>query len=1294
MPVPKPLRQQLIHCQIADQYRLGRQLDRLEKKPRNAATRQAYETLTRQIADSRAACQRRDAAIPVAIDYPAQLPVSAKAAEIAAMLHRHQVLIVAGDTGSGKTTQLPKICLEAGFGRRGIIGHTQPRRLAAISVSDRIAEELACPKGVAYQVRFDDRSAPETFIKLMTDGILLAEIQRDRFLNRYEVLIVDEAHERSLNIDFLLGFLKQLLSKRPELKLIVTSATIDVDKFSSHFDAAPVIAVSGRTYPVETRYQPLNRREASDGGEAQIDGIVEAVEGLRAESTGGDVLVFLSSEREIRETAQALRKRRWGDTEILPLYARLRHGEQVKIFAPHRGRRIVLATNVAETSITVPGIKYVIDSGLARISRYSLQSKVQRLPIEPISQASAKQRQGRCGRLQDGVCIRLYSEADFSARPPYTDPEIQRTNLASVILRMRFLKLGDVEAFPFLEPPSGKAINEGFKLLFELNALNSKRDLTQAGRHMASLPVDPRHGRMLVTANDQGCLRELLIVVSALSIQDPRELGSDTRQQALQKLAFLNHDDSDFMSLLNLWHEYEQRRQDLTQSQLRKYCRQHFLSFMRMREWREVHRQLLLACQQLGYRQNRKAGNYQAIHKSIVSGSLNQIACRFDGKVYQGNRNRKLSLLGSSVLSSSQPKWIVTGEQIETSQTFASMAARIEPAWVEEMAMHLVKREFFDPHWSVKRQEAMVYEKVQLYGLVIVEKSVLRYAPIDQAAARSLFIDDGLVAGSIKSQAQFLRHNQDFLKRLAKQEEKLRRPDLLFSERDITNFYEQRIPDAVASTRQLESWLCEQAGAGESLQMDEESLQAGSQADYQAMFPDQAAIQSNRLAIDYQFDPGSQRDGATIDVPLQVLPQLGQGDIDWAVPGLIREKCSAWLKGLPKSQRKQFIPIAAFVESALAQMSAGDGDLLGSFIAQIRILKRLDIPRDDFERVELAPHLRIKLRVLDEQGAELFLGESLSQAREELKARLSGPEQTASSTTKRHELEREGLTSWEFEELPRELAIGEQGRLVLTRYPCLIDEGESVGIRLLADANEADAKHQKGLLRLYMLHSVQQQNLIKKQFQRFAASQALLLPLDPKRFVVDCVRACYQAVFLGDATAPREREHFEASLRRGRAELIGMAERLESILGKVFKARHAVLIRLTELERYQDLDYLLTDIRGQLDHLLTEGFVVDTEFRWLKEFPRYLQAIDLRLAKAPHVGAKDRSHTEQLQSNWRRWSERAGKGNLGQQTDLALIRWMIEELRVSLFAQSLGTAVPVSAARIERRFDNLDSLGN
>ena len=1289
------LKQEIKLCQLVDQHGFRQTLLRLRKLETSSVnTRIQIQQFKKAIDSSKQSCDSRILAIPAVIKYQEGLPVSARAAEIVDLIINNQIIVIAGDTGSGKTTQIPKMCLQAGFGKTGLIGHTQPRRLAAVSVANRIAEELGTEpgKGVGYQVRFNEKVSSSTYLKLMTDGILLAEIQQDKFLNRYEVIIIDEAHERSLNIDFLLGFLHQLLQKRLDLKLIITSATIDVEKFSRHFLDAPIVSVSGRTFPVEVNYAPLIKDPSlvvEDDHLAQ--GVLGAVQQIishdrKEMKISGDILVFLSSEREIRQISVLLRKQHLTDTEILPLYSRLRYSEQNKIFRSHHGRRIVLSTNVAETSLTVPGINYVIDSGFARMSRYSLQSKVQRLPIEAVSQASANQRKGRCGRLANGICIRLYSEEDYNSRPEFTDPEIRRTNLASVILRMFHLRLGAPEDFPFLEPPEQKAINEGFKLLIELNALTPKRTLTVGGRLMARFPVDPKFACMLVEAGKQSCLAELLIIVSALSIQDPREFNADNRQKAQQKLSVFDHEKSDFLSFVNLWKFYEALRQSSSQGQLRRHCRSNYLSYMRMREWREVHRQLLLSCQQMGLRLNKEVADYSSVHLAIISGSLNQIANKVEGRSYLGNRNKQFSLFSSSVVSGSNAKWIVSGELVETTQTFASIAAQIEPEWVEQMALHLIKREYSEPHWSKKKQAVMAYQKVTLYGLTIIERSLVTYSHIDEGACRRIFIEEGLGQNEVNSHHAFIRHNMDFLADLNRQEEKIRKPNMFVNERDIFDFYDRQLPLEVYSTSRLNKWLdTKKKKQPNILNMSKEAL-TNSQAETEILqqYPDKAAFLNNELTIDYSFDPGSKRDGATVEIPLALLSQTTQADLDWAVPGIIEEKCIALIKSLPKALRKKFIPVNEFVKQAIVGMDAADGTLLDSLIAQIRNIKRLQVAKNEFGSAKIPDHLQVKIRVIDETGEERGFDNDIDRLRKSIGVDESMTFSASNQAKYQHALEQSGLKDWEIEDLPTQVEVGHS--LALIRYPALVDEGDTVAVALFAESDAANRAMAAGLSRLYMLRSVQQKNILKKKFRKLVDGNALKIPKQLLNLADQAVAASYLEAFDIPDVMPRCKKDFEGSLSNGKAKILEIADDIEKVLLKIIDTRQALIADIRLLKN-GTLNYAYDDISAQLDQLLPKEFLLKTSYDWLKELPRYLKASQLRIAKAPHFGVKDESNSLELNGLMNRWSKLESDPSLRDSRELALLRWMIEEYRVSLFAQSLGTKIPVSAKRIEAQFE-------
>lgn len=944
------LRSLINQCMIKDRFPLKRQLQRLKH-----SDDAELEKLQVRIERSVIRAETRKAAIPV-VEYDNSLPVVQRRDEIAKAIRDHQVVVIAGETGSGKTTQLPKICLEAGRGVYGIIGHTQPRRLAARSVSSRIAEELKVPVGeqVGYQVRFTDHSNENTLVKLITDGILLAEVQNDRFLNRYDTIIIDEAHERSLNIDFLLGYLKLFLPKRPDLKVIITSATIDVERFSKHFDNAPVIEVSGRTYPVDVHYRPMEDLEL-EGRDADLRlqqsvlaSLREIEDSERGNKSGrlGDVLVFLSGEREIRETAKFLRDAGLTHTEILPLYARLSTAEQNRIFHTHGGRRVILSTNVAETSLTVPGIRYVIDPGTARISRYSVRSKVQRLPVEAVSQASANQRKGRCGRVADGICYRLYSEEDFLSRPEFTDPEILRTSLAAVILQMLRLGLGDIAAFPFVDMPDSKAINDGFKLLQELGAVSDSRCMTRVGQQLSQLPVDPRMARMLIESDKNRALNELLIITSVLAMQDPRERPAEKQQAADQRHRKHYHDDSDFMSLVQLWDSYEVQRQELSQNQLRKYCKQQFLSFMRMREWRDLHRQLSLACKGIGLKTNDEPAGYGEVHKSLLSGLLSHMGNKDEEADYMGARNRRFYLFPASTLFKRKPKWVMTAQLVETSRLFARVNAKIEPEWIEPLAGHLVKRNYFEPHWEKKRAQVIAYEQVTLYGLIVVGRRGVNYGAIDPVVSREIFIREALVEGHYHSRGAFQKHNLALMGEVDELEAKSRRRDIMVDPEMLYAFYDEHLPENIHNGAGFEKWrMTAEKEQPQQLFLTKEYLMMHDADQVTGnKYPDRLRWEGLELPLSYHFEPGTIDDGVTLTLPVQALRLLPKHRLEWLVPGMLYDKCVALVRALPKAVRKNFVPVPDYVKSAMESMSICDEpltDILGHHLhrmAGVRIL--------------------------------------------------------------------------------------------------------------------------------------------------------------------------------------------------------------------------------------------------------------------------------------------------------------------------------------------------------------------
>lgn len=1290
-------------CLSADQFALRQALSRLSRRivegPADAGHQQGVAALQARMEKSMARVQARRDRIPL-IKYPPELPVSEKRRDIADALKQHQIVVVAGETGSGKTTQIPKICLELGYGVKGLIGHTQPRRLAARAVASRIADELGetLGQGVGYQVRFSDNTSEHTFIKLMTDGILLAEIQQDRYLNKYEVLIIDEAHERSLNIDFLLGYLKRLSRQRPDLKIIVTSATIDVEKFSSHFSDAPIISVSGRTYPVEILYQDPAELKGDDKDEdILMAGVMQALRRLEQlererRQPPGDALIFLSGEREIRDLAMALRKQELRQTEILPLYARLTQNEQQRIFAPHKGRRIILSTNVAETSLTVPGIRYVIDSGLVRISRYSVQSKVQRLPVEPVSQASANQRAGRCGRVASGICIRLYSESDFLGRPEYTDPEIQRTNLSSVILQMLLLKLGDISQFPFVEAPDRRAINDGFKLLDELGAIDRERRLTGTGRAMARMPVDPRLGRMLLEAAQRHSLYELLIIVSALSVQDPRETPADKRQAARERHKQFANAESDFLSWVVLWDEVEKQRQALTQGQFRKFCKDNFLSWMRLREWRETHRQLSLSCQSLGYkvpvRTEDQVPDYEAVHRAMLPGSLNQLGQKTQDGFYLGSRGRKFSLFPSSGLTKKMPRWIVSAELIETSRLFATMAARIEPEWAVDAAPHLLRRDHFEAHWEKNRGEVIAYEKVSLFGLTLIEKRAVSYGSIDPVLSRDIFIREGLVAQQLDTRLPFYQANAELMATIRRQEEKERRPDILVSDDQLAAFYDDRLPASINTVVALQNWYAQQQQQrADPLRMQREHVVArdiDQNSDY--AFPDSAAVHHNELSINYRFEPGSDEDGISIDVPAPLISSMTQLDLDWAVPGLVQERAVALMKSLPKAMRKQFVPVPDFVALALAREvknAPGDPDkrthtLVELLTERAWTLKRIRIAPELWEPSAIPLHLQPRIRVLDNKARVLATGQDLSSLKRQFS---SSP--VARNKTPVHALERAGLRDWDFGDLPATVEINEGIRLL--RYPALKDEGSSVAIVLCESEHRATQMSQRGLARLLMLRTTQQKNMILKQLGRVQKSLGLKLITQDTDWLENAVSATYRLSFQLNAQQIRTRAEFESLLTEGKAELVDQAGRLCRLLTETYDLLFDIRRGLSSVTAAQR--EAAADIDAQLAFLFPGDFPVAVPEDWLWEYPRYLKAIQLRLEKLPAQLARDLEMQAVISDLSRLYGQTRVQARVDEDRNLANFPWWLQELRVSLTAQSLGTKGPVSEKRLRKQLE-------
>ena len=1260
----------------------------------------------RLLAKSRAAVAVRCAGLPHP-KFPEELPVNERRAEIAALIEKHQVVIVCGETGSGKTTQIPKICLELGRGTTGLIGHTQPRRIAARSTAARIAQELESELGrvVGYKIRFTDRTSPQSYIKLMTDGILLAETQGDPWLGQYDTLILDEAHERSLNIDFLLGYLKQLLPKRPDLKLIITSATIDASRFSQHFNNAPVIEVSGRLYPVEIRYRPVQTEEAESDDERDLyDAIVDACDELHR--TGpGDVLVFLPGEREIRDAAEALRKHAFGrggvHPEILPLFARLSAEEQSRIFKPHNGRRIVLATNVAETSLTVPGIRYVVDSGLARVKRYSYRNKVEQLQVEKIAQASANQRSGRCGRVAAGVCIRLYDEQDFSVRPPYADPEILRSSLAGVILRMKSLRLGDVEEFPFIEAPPPKAISDGYQLLLELGAVTEERALTPVGQELAKMPLDPRVARMIVAARDEGCLKEMLVIAAALTVQDPRDRPQErqgTADAAHKKFA---DEKSEFLSWLKLWTWYEgELEHKKSNRKLVQACHENFLSALRMREWADIHSQLHGVAAEHEWKENQIPATYDAIHRALLSGLLGNIGCKSeDSGHYLGARGMKFLIHPGSSLNKKAGKWIAAAEITETSRLFARCVARIEPDWLEKVGAHLIKRSYFDPHWEKKAMQAVAFERSTLYGIVVNPKKRVNFGPMNPKEAREIFIRQGLVEGEIAEEFArrwtFFTHNHQLMLDIETLEHKSRRPDVLVDDELIFAFYDQIVPEGVTNGADFDKWRREAEHDHPTLlHLKREDLMRHEAAGVTTeAFPHQIKLGGVEFDLAYHFEPGSAKDGVTITVPLAQLNQIPAARCEWLVPGLLKEKVIQLVKTLPQKIRSKLVPVPEFAAEFVEATPPSDKALVPALIHYILQTRGLnargwEITPDAFRPDALPSHFSFNFLLVDEHGRQLGLSRSLS----ELRSEWGGQAKQEFSELHETPSEYSGMTDWTFGELPElmEVDVG-NGQMVLG-YPGLADDGDTVSLCVFDTLEEAQEAHAKGLLRLYMLQFRDQLKYFEKNLPGLTQMGMQFMPLgsldDLRRQLIDLAfaRACLVEPWPTDAASFKQR-CAEAKSRLGL-----LAQEICRLVGVVLTEWQAVQKKLPAFKVHAAA---IQDVEKQLARLIGKRFIVDTPFERLQHFPRYLKAIALRLDKLKANGASGASRDAQLMAEyaplWTNYERRAivlAKQGVNH-PPVEQFRWMLEELRVQLFAQELRTPAPVSTKRLQKMWEGM-----
>ena len=1248
------------------------------------------------------------------ITYPEELPVSGRRDEIARAIDANQVVIVCGETGSGKTTQLPKICLELGRGQLGLIGHTQPRRIAASTIARRIAQELATPPGevVGYKVRFTDRTQPGASIKLMTDGILLAETQADRELSAYDTIVIDEAHERSLNIDFLLGYLKQLLPRRPDLKLVITSATIDAERFAAHFGSAdapaPVINVSGRLYPVEVRYRPVRDEDDADD-RTLMDAVVDAVDEC-ARAGRGDVLVFLPGEREIREAAEALRKHHPPATEILPLFARLSVEEQERVFRPGTsGRRIVLATNVAETSLTVPGIRFVVDTGLARVKRYSYRNKVEQLRIEPISQAAANQRAGRCGRVAAGICIRLYDEAEFNQRPKFTDPEILRSSLAAVILRMKSLRLGEPGEFPFVEPPPGRAIADGYQLLAELNAVDDDNDLTPVGRELAKLPVDPRVGRMLLAAKERGCLHEVLIIAAALSVQDPRERPLAAQEAADQAHRRLADERSDFLTFLKLWHfVHEKIEHKKSNRKLTDELHAAFLSARRVREWRDVHSQLVTLVAELGWKPNApldlaQAPAFEAVHLALLAGLLGNVGTRvldadFREPPYSGARGIKFHIWPGSPLVKKAGRWLMAAELVETSRLFARTVAGIEPGWIEKVGAHLLKRSHSDPHWEKRAGQVVALERATLYGLTVYQQRRVHFGPIDPKAAREIFIRAALVEGELDTRAPFFAHNQRLVREIRELEHKTRRLDVLVDEELIYAFYDRLIPADVCTAAGFEKWRAQaEREQPKLLFLSRDELMRHEAAGVTTeLFPKSLEMRGVAMAVTYHFEPGSPRDGATLTVPLYALNQVDEARCDWLVPGMLKEKAHLLLKSLPQKLRRHCVPLPEYAAGFVERRGDRPWDtkpLTDALIDDLRQQRSLAVRPEDFKRETLPAHLSMNFKVVDEHGRQLAMGRSLPQLRAELGAEARKSFQAVAERDVKVAPElQERITDWDFGELPELLEIRRGGQ-TMVGFPALVDRGECCALEVFDDLEQAREKHREGLRRLFRLQLKEQVKFIDRSLAglQTTAMQAGTVPAlasvwqSFEALRGEVVDAALDRTALAEPW-PADRASFHARRDEARGKLALIAQEIARLLATIVQEAAAVQKKLGAARAFPAA---CADVEQQLQRLFPRGFVTATPPAQLAHYPRYLKAIALRLDKLKSEPSRDAQRQAEIAALatpfLRELAARKGRAD----PRLEEFRWLLEELRVSLFAQELRTPMPVSARRLQKVWDAL-----
>ncbi len=1255
------------------------------------------------------------------ITFPEELPVSGRRKEIADALRAHQVIIVSGETGSGKTTQLPKICLELGRGQKGLIGHTQPRRIAASSTAKRIAQELGTPLGehVGFKVRFTDTLSKGASVKLMTDGILLAETQTDPLLRQYDTIIIDEAHERSLNIDFLLGYLKQLMPKRPDLKVIITSATIDADRFARHFargdKPAPVIEVSGRLYPVEVRYRPVEPSDKGDGKPSAqkeqrdlMDAVVDAVDEL-ARIGPGDVLVFLPGEREIRDAAEALRKHHPPHVEILPLFARLSVQEQERVFKTSNARRIVLATNVAETSLTVPGIRYVVDTGLARVKRYSYRNKVEQLQIEPVAQSAANQRAGRCGRVAAGVCIRLYDEQDFLQRPKFSDPEILRSSLAAVILRMKSLRLTDVETFPFIEPPMGRAIADGYQLLQELGSVDDANQLTALGRQLAKLPLDPRVGRMILAARDNAALTEVLIIAAALSVQDPRDRPMEAQDAADNAHKKFADERSEFLSYLKIWKWFEDAiEHKKSNKQLMESCRANFLSQLRLREWRDVHSQLLTLVREQGWRLNEAPATYEQLHTALLTGLLGNVGYKVDDEQhYLGARGIRFYIWPGSYLAKKAGRWVMGAELVDTTRLYARCIAQIQPEWLERVGGHLLKKSYGDPRWEKRTAQVSAFERATLYGLVVYSQRRINYGLINPKEAREIFIRGALVAGEFDTRAPFLAHNQKLVREIENLEHKSRRLDVLVDEELIAAFYDKLIPQDIHTGIAFEKWLKDATAKNPKLlHLNRDDLMrheaAGVTTD---LFPKTMNVAGVAMTLTYHFEPGSPRDGVTLAIPLYALNQVSADRCEWLVPGMLKEKVHLLLKSLPQKLRRHCVPLPDYAAGFCERAEFGKGNLIDAVIADVREQTGVTVKTTDFKLETLPAHHFMNFKVIDEHGRQLEMGRNLSslqaefggQAREQFQKLAEktaiAPAEAAEKETARTApaasggsvAEYQNLTTWTFDELPELLEI-QQGKQTLIGFPALVDKLTHCDLEVFDDPAEAARVHRIGLRRLFSLQLKEQLKYLEKNIPNLQQMGMQFMSLGTQEELRDqIIQAGLERACLQDPL-PKNAEEFNQRKDDGKSRLGLLVNEIARLAAQVLAEYYTLPKKLQGAKAHAQS---AADMQAQLQALVGKRFIADNDYTQLSHFPRYLKAINVRLEKLRADPARDTrlmAEWSQVAMPWQRALKDRQKSADPKMTEF---RWLLEELRVSLFAQELRTPMPVSVKRLQKVWESM-----